>query len=76
MEAVGRILAEIGETTSQQNIELLNTQLNELVTKANRWLNFSIACAWAGFLLIALVIAYLLYNRYNDKRHKHVKGER
>ena len=74
MEAVARILAEISEQTSNQNIELLNAQLNELVAKANRWINFTMACAWLGFILALLVLAYIAYDKYNDKTHNHVKG--
>lgn len=36
--------------------------VEEISARANAWLGFSTACAWAGFALSAIAAALLVYN--------------
>lgn len=45
-------------------MEVIAEQIAEMAAKANAWLNFSIACAWIGFGLSVIALAYLLIGQY------------
>ena len=55
------------------DIEAWEDMLEEITMKSDRWLNFSLACAWLGFGLSIVAFAYLMYINKPRKECKHVK---
>ena len=45
-------------------MEQIAEQIAAIAVKANAWLNFSLACAWIGFGLSVIALAYLLIGQY------------
>ena len=45
-------------------MEQIAEQIAAIAVKANAWLNFSLVCAWIGFGLSVIALAYLLISQY------------
>ena len=45
-------------------MEQIAAQIAEMSARANAWLNFSLVCAWIGFALSIIALAYLLIGQY------------
>ena len=49
-------------------MEVIAEQIAELSAKANAWLNFALVCAWIGFGLSVIALAYLLIGQYRNMK--------
>ena len=58
-------------------MEVIAQQIADMALRANRWLNFSLACAWAAFIISVIAFAYLMLSQYAiSHKPKHGKEKK